>query len=391
MFALMGSAAIAQTNDLETRVADLESSVKKMNQLKLSGYIQAQWKWDQSKIDAGSQNDFSIRRGRLKSTYSNQFGEAVLQIDITESGVGIKDAYLRFQDPRVNWVGLKAGVFDRPFGYEISYSSSRRESPERSKVFLTLFPKERDLGAALEFKGPKNTALRNFSLSAGLFTGNGGAAKETDSKKDFIGHLGFNKDFGGVVLGLGTSLYEGGVRLAAGQNAYKMENGRFVQDTKLSGTNDYAKREYFGFDGQLAIKSSAGVTTLRGEYLWGTQPGLAAKSDSPTGAVTDDIYSRKFSGFYAYLVQDFGKHTLVAKFDRYDPNTKVSKDECVTAGDVAYNTFGFGYLYQPNSNIRVMAYYDIVNNEKVKNNSSLAKFEKDLRDNTFTLRLQYKF
>ncbi|MCD7908603.1 MAG: OprO/OprP family phosphate-selective porin, partial [Clostridium sp.] len=209
MFALMGTAAVAQTNDLETRVADLESSVKKMNQLKLSGYVQAQWKWDQSKVDAGSQNDFSVRRGRLKSTYSNAFGEAVLQIDITESGVGIKDAYLKFKDPRVNWVALQAGVFDRPFGYEISYSSSRRESPERSKIFLTLFPKERDLGAALEFKGPKGTTLQNFSLTGGLFTGNGGAAKETDSGKDFIGHLAYNKKFTGVDLGLGFSLYEG--------------------------------------------------------------------------------------------------------------------------------------------------------------------------------------
>ncbi|MCD7908602.1 MAG: hypothetical protein LUH04_13155, partial [Clostridium sp.] len=181
-----------------------------------------------------------------------------------------------------------------------------------------------------------------------------------------------------------------GVKLAGGQNAYKMRNGSFVQDTKLK-NGDYAKREYFGFDAQLAIQSAVGTTILRGEYLWGTQPGLAAKSDSPTGAVTDDIYSRQFNGFYAYLVQDFGKHSVVLKYDQYDPNTKVSKNDVKTAGDVAYNTFGFGYLYQPNSNVRIMAYYDVVGNEKVKNNASLSKFEKNIKDDTFTLRLQYKF
>ncbi len=70
--------------------------------------------------------------------------------------MSIKDAYLRFSAPWLkNAVALKGGVYDRPFGFEISYSSSSRESPERSRIFQVLFPGERDLGFGLELQGPE--------------------------------------------------------------------------------------------------------------------------------------------------------------------------------------------------------------------------------------------
>lgn len=94
------------------------------------------------------------------------------------------------------------------------------------------------------------------------------------------------------------------------------------------------------------------------------------------------------------LVQDFGTLPLsaVVKHDWYDPNSKISKNEIgnngTEKGDIAYNTIGFGLLWRATSNIRLQAYYEMVNNEKSEN---LAGFKDNLKDNIFTLRLQYKF
>lgn len=378
----------------EERIEALEAKVEKMGKLKISGYVQTQWTWNEEKVSSGKQNDFSIRRGRIKATYSNKYGEAVIQLDATENGVGVKDAYLRIKEPSIKWASIRAGMFDRPFGYEISYSSSTRETPERSLLFQTLFPKERDLGAEIVLTGPENSFLENFTLNAGIFTGNGGQAKETDSHKDFIGHLSYKKKINNISFGVGTSLYAGGVRLAGSedQKAFKMNNKRFDQDTELE-PEDYAKRCYYGFDGQFAIASLLGKTSLRAEYLWGTQPGAAEGSKSPTGAIVNDIYVRNFNGYYLYFIQDIGKsnHSFVARYDRYDPNTKVSGNDCQTIGDVAYSTIGLGWLFKVNTNLRVMAYYDMVSNEKVNNELIAAKYNKNISDDVFTLRLQYKF
>jgi hypothetical protein len=390
---LYGYSQETPDQSINERIGNLEAKVEKMGQLRFSGYLQTQWTWNQG-VSAGEQNDLSIRRGRLKATYANAYGEAVFQIDATEEGVKLKDAYLKLQAPTVAWVALRGGIFDRPFGYEISYSSSRRESPERSRVFQTLFPKERDLGAELIFKGPANTRFQPLTLNIGLFSGNGGQAKETDSRKDLIAHLSYTKKSDNFTYGIGTSLYAGGVRLAGNdqQKAYTFLDGDFVEDAAL-GPGDYAKRQYYGFDGQIGLSSALGMTFFRAEYLRGTQPGAAGGSKSPTGAITSDIYVRRFSGYYLQFVQDIGasKHSAVAKYDAYDPNIKAAGSECRTEGDVAYRTVGLGWLFRANQNLRVMCYYEMNANEKVKNGQIDAKYGRDMKDDVFTLRLQYKF
>ena len=87
------------------------------------------------------------------------------------------------------------GLFNRPFGYDIEASSSERESPERARVFPTLFPEERDLGVKLTLQGPKNTILDFLRLDLAVIAGNG-IERETDSRKDFIGRLIADKQFG---------------------------------------------------------------------------------------------------------------------------------------------------------------------------------------------------
>ncbi len=399
-------AELTETEKLEQRTGVLEESVKKLQKLKVSGYIQAQLQVGEpdaimkvgNAVNEHPGRGYSrvgIRRGRIKFAYEEGIFSGVFQLDITEKGVGIKDAYLNIKDPWVGTNQLRAGVFDRPFGFEISYSSSRRESPERSTVFQTLFPDERDLGAMLVLQASKTSPWNFLKLEGGLFAGNG-IKQETDTRKDFIGHLSAAKGIGAnIKWGLGVSYYNGGV-FQGNENVYSMQGKAFVLNNDPANKGSYSKREYFGVDGQFNIMSRLGMTQLRAEYLFGKQPGgpLSSKSPNSSVLILTDTYLRNFQGGYVIFVQDFGKLPLsaVLKYDWYDPNTKVSGDDIGLNGtnyvDLSQNTFGFGLLWRASPSIRLTAYYELNKNEKTTN---LANFTKDVKNDLFTLRLQYKF
>lgn len=373
--------------------------------LKLSGYIQSQFQWGEkdASLNVGSKNEntetsfnrIGIRRGRLKASYTRNITEGVFQVDITEKGIGIKDAYINLRDPWQGHTALRTGVFNRPFGHEIAYSSSLRESPERSAVFQTLFPEERDLGAMITLQPLKDMGWLNIKINAGLFAGNG-IKQETDSRKDFIGHLllsnSSNNNWG---FGLGFSYYNGGV-YQGNENVYTMQGNEFVLNNNQSNKGKYAKREYVGFNINFDSSPIIGDLKLSSEWIFGTQPGshLSTKSPNSSSLPTGDTYIRNFTGGYVMLVQNI--HTLpftvVAKYDWYDPNTKVSGDDIglnnTAQADIARSAIGLGLQWHINDNTRLQTYYDIVNNEETIN---ISEYSKNLEDNMFTVRLQYKF
>lgn len=409
-------------NWLDQRLTTAEDAIVTSKKLKVSGYIQTQWQSSQidslgkasqdMKVGAaktGSEltdfNRFGIRRGRIKVAYDDMGYQGVLQFDLTEKGLALKDAYLNILDPWVGYVSLKAGVFVRPFGYEIAYSSSRRESPERSRIFQTLFPDERDLGAMLVIQAPKTSSWNVLKLEAGLFGGNG-IYLDTDSKKDFIGHVSYNKAVTpDIKIGLGASYYLGSVAQTT-KKIYSMAGGAFAVDSAAANLNGFAKRQYIGVDGQFAMNSVAGLTTIRAEYITGVQPGRSDNASSPKsglipGLDTDnktpkanDTYIRNMTGGYVHLIQDIAdtQHSVVVKYDWFDPNTDIDGQQIGVAAktgkaDIAYSTLGLGYMYRMNNNVRIMAYYDIVTNETAKVKGYFA----DAKDNLVTVRLQYKF
>lgn len=356
-----------------------------------------------------------VRRGRIKFAYDNELTSYVLQVDVTEKGLGLKDAYLAIKDPWKQFVTLTAGVFNRPFGYEITYSSSARETPERARIFQTLFPQERDMGAMITLNPMKGTKYDWIKLDAGLFAGNG-INPGFGSKKDFIGHLYFAKANRNetVKFGGGVSYYNGNVF----QGTKYVYNPGEVADVTLPNLVDstasnkfgFAKRKYLGFDGQVSIQSPIGFTTVRAEYITGTQPVSKGSNVSlSTGtAPAYDTYIRKFSGGYVYFIQNIGqtKNQLVIKYDWYDPNTKVKgsdiiaktaagKNTALGTADIKFTTVGLGWNYRFNAQVKFMAYYEIVKNETTKLSSAgtngTTNTAKDLKDNVFTLRVQYKF
>ena len=398
-------AELTPMEQLEQRTGTLENAVKTLQKIKVSGYIQTQFQYGEkdASLKVGGKNEnpdesfnrIGIRRGRLKFTYDESWASAVFELDMTEKGVGIKDAYLRVSDPWLGVASLKAGVFDRPFGHEIAYSSSRLESPERSRICNALFPDEKDLGASLTLQAPATSPLNFLKLEAGLFAGNA-IGQELDNRKDFIGHLSGEKNIGDMLIGGGVSYYNGGVYQGTTE-LYKMSGKGFVLNSDDDNKGKFAKREYFGLDAQYSILSVWGMTQLRGEYLFGTQPGSSTDSSSPkalTALPSSNTYLRNFQGAYLILVQDLATLPLsaVLKYDFYDPNSKIAGNELglngTGVGDVSYQTFGFGLLWRATNSVRVQAFYELNKNETSAN---LAGYDKDRKDNVFTLRLQYKF
>lgn len=410
LYAQESSTEEAQLEALEKRTSLLEKAVRKLNNFKVSAYIQAQYQYgekdatlkvgDSNENRENSFNRFGIRRGRIKFEYREGIGEAAVQLEVNDKGVSFRDLYIGVKDP---WTGrnqLLAGIFNRPFGYEIGYSTSSLESPERATVIQYFFPDERDLGAMLTLQAPEKSPLDFLKLEAGIFAGNS-INMDTDNKKDFIGHLSASRPLGrNARWGLGASYYRGFVYNPAATE-YRMENHRFVPVEKGK-TGTFAKREYFGFDGQFSLNTAWGRSTVRGEVLWGWQPGTAGSSKSPNysrrpeDAPENALYKRPFTGYFFYFVHDIGRSpfSVVAKYDAYDPNTRVKGDEAGRADsrtsktDLAQHTVGMGGLWRINKNLRLQAYYEINRNEK---SACVPGYESDREDNVLTVRLQYKF
>ncbi|MCL1932885.1 MAG: hypothetical protein FWF53_03590, partial [Candidatus Azobacteroides sp.] len=339
---------------LDQKVSLLQSAIATLQKFKVSGYIQTQYQYAEAAADGinfklakransyesnayypgstdykglDSYSRFGIRRGRFKLTYEDGIASGVVQIDVTDKGIGdnalsaqgrnvvmFKDLYLNVKDPWFGTNAFKAGIFDRPFGHEIAYSSSLRESPERARIIQSLFPDERDLGAMITLQPAKTSVWNPIKLEAGLFAGNG-IKPQIDSHMDFIGHLSASKVFGNdMSLSGGVSLYLGGV-LQTDSSTYVMKDKEFTEDSKTrDNIGRLAKRQYIGFDIQYIALTSVGMTQIRGEYIFGKHPGNAsgAYSFGLVDIQSGPVYMRKISGGYVVLIQDLGRSPVSA-------------------------------------------------------------------------------
>jgi len=405
-----------------------DETIRLLRKIQFSGYLQTQFQLAEKagiKSFAGgdfpenSDSRFMIRRGRVKMTWSGNLSKFVTQIDITEKGIAPKDIYFQLTDPWIHTVGITAGLFNRPFGNEITMSSSIRESPERARVYQTLFPGERDAGIMLSVHPKSSSGLSWFKADAGFFNGTG-IASDFDSHKDFIGHISVSKE---NVWALGLSYYNG--RWQSGTGKYfksltTTDDGFRVFLPDSSDRPYSGRRVYYGINGQASVKTALGTTLVKGEYLSGFHGGTSettvspssvpkgkavSKADLVTGTVTTvasplPVMERSFMGGLIYIVHTIlqSRHQLVFKYDVYDPDTRASGKEIgkpadagsyatLSPADIRYDTYGFGYIFHYDSNLKIMLYYEIVRNEK----TALSDFGSDLKDNVLTVRLQYKF
>src|SRR5687767_13524903 len=156
--------------------------IKRFENLIISGYMQPQFQVAESdgapsfaggNFSQYSQTRFMLRRARVKIDYliktKQNFPQALFsfQIDATERGVIVRDMFVRLFETKRNNFSVSAGLFARPFGFEVNLSSSARETPERGRMSQILMPGERDLGAMISFDPQnRNHKLKHFKLDA---------------------------------------------------------------------------------------------------------------------------------------------------------------------------------------------------------------------------------
>jgi hypothetical protein len=413
-------------------LADIDSSffikdtvrpfIKRFENLNISGYMQPQFQVaeaDGAQSFAGgnfsqfSRSRFMLRRARVKIDYllktKSNFPKALFtfQIDATERGVIVRDMFIRVFETKYNTLAMTAGFFARPFGFEVNLGSSYRETPERGRMSQILMPGERDLGVMFSFEPQsKSHKLYHFKLDAGFFNGQGASGTtDFDSHKDYISRLTIKPyRINKAELGAGISLLLGGWKNGTKyiyQNGTNMNGDKvFSVDSSASNLGKSAPRHYYGADVQFKIHHGWGETEWRAEHWFGTQPGTATSTTNPgtlpnSNGLAVPTYVRHFNGSFFYFLQNIitTKHQLVVKYDWYDPNIKVSKTEIgksgtnFTSADIKYKTFGLGYVYHFNPQTKIIFYYEFVKNEE----TLLAGYTTDQKDNVFTCRLQFRF
>jgi hypothetical protein len=422
---ICGNPLKAQTSfdSLKNSVSEMNKAVETLKKIKITGWVQAQYQVAESKgaanFDGGafspySDSRFMIRRGRVKFTYTQKLSQFVMQINGTERGINLVEIYGKVTDPWTKTLSLTVGVMNRPFGFEFDQSSAVRESPERSRYTQILMPNERDMGAKITYEPLKESKLYGLKLDAGFYNGQGIAVPGTTSNNNGVNEFDFGKDFIGRLsyyrnskdekyrYGVGMSHYNGGIvnqtntvydHLINGANGYVWEANN--SGSSFGGLT--SSRKYFGAEYFISAKSRLGTTTLRGEYISGTQPGYIDTNGSPGAlpATPKDTYLRDFDGSYTYLIHRIGKtkHEFVVKYEWYDPNTKLKADDIestnnkMTSAEIKYTALGIGYNYYYDENVKFMFYYNSVSNE----NTRVTGYTTDLKDNILTLRMQYRF
>ena len=337
-----------KVESLGETLTEVKNTVDVLNRLKITGYVQAQYVHDERSANeltsaSATRNldQFSVRRARVKFTYQlTNTSKFVVQPDIASSGVTLKDGYVEFTEPWTSWKHtLTAGQFNWPYGFEIMYSSSAREVPERSRVVRTLFPGERDRGVMLSGLG------LNEKLSYRVAIVNGtGTTQSTDlnKRKDFVGRLGYS--FG--AFDVAASAYRG---------------DDLVPTATRPAGREFDKERY-GIDFQWATPIQG--LGLRGEYITGKQ----APSAGTTRTRSHDV-----DGWYFYAIQNLGtRHQFVVRLDEYDPDTDVDNN--------AVRTINPSYIFHWDAHSKVMASYEFIDSQGV-----------DIDDDVFTLRYQFSF
>ena len=408
-------------SDLDSSLLYIKDTVrpvlKRVENLYFSGYIQPQFQLadtEGAKTFSGgdfapfSKSRFMLRRARVKLDYfiktEDNYPKALFtfQIDATERGVNVRDMFMRLYETKGHNFSFTAGLFARPFGYEVNLSSAYRETPERGRMSQTLMPTERDIGVMITYEPLRRNAKNHFiKYDIGLFNGQGlSGVTDFDSHKDVISRLTIKPiTHRRFVFSGGLSLLYGGWRQGT-KYIYQMSeaaNGDnvFVIDSSDVNIGKISPRHYYGVDFQVALKHDWGQTEVRGEYWFGTQPGTATTTANPGTTPITPTYQREFNGAFFYFLQDIinRNNQFMLKYDWYDPNSKVTGNEIGKAGanltpaDIKYSTLGIGFTHYFNENIKVLLYYEFVENETTQ----LPGYTSDLKDNLMTIRMQFRF
>jgi len=313
----------------------------------VSGYVQAQLEShddSEDQVRPGgaplNQNRFLIRRGRLKVEREWQYSSLLVEIDgNTTKGPAIQ---LFRAEASLLWRGegptspplikMTAGIFDVPFGYELTESSKSRFFMERSLQSRAFFPAEPDLGVRLGGEIGWFRYGLAFMNGEPLGEPGGFAAQDPNNHKDFSAHI------GAVAAPAKEAEVSGGVSVLNGKGFVKgtdatkasvvwndaNEDHKVQADTELlpqpasAASPSYTfGRWAVGVDAQVRIKTSLGWTKLYGELQLGSNMDRALFIANPAVGGQD---TREL-GYYWGVVQEVTPYGVVGfRTDFYDPN-----------------------------------------------------------------------
>ncbi len=376
-----------QVEGMDELLKTIDTDVAKLKKIKISGYLQIQA--EKTEKHTGFATDpydgkdyikgrLRVRRSRIKVAYEDGGTQAVIQGDFSNSGFSLKDAYLEFTEPWTSMFALRLGVFNRP-NYEVEYSSSQRESPERSAVVRALYPDERDLGVMLTVM-PEDLFTLQLAGFNNTFQGTYKQQNPNFGDNPFYYMARLTKSFV-VTDEIGLDL---GVHGRFGTNrahfAKVLESDMPTKSTADSTSlkvGDGVSRTWFGVEAQVYWDFLGGMKIM-GEYIMG--------SDVDEFKANTAIRKRDFNGFYVYLIKNLGTDfQLALKYDSFNPNTKIDENKKDASGELKIDTFGFGLHNYTFTNIRLTLWYDMITTQ------TNDLFKNDPVDNLLTFRAQYKF
>jgi hypothetical protein len=303
----------AKVAALAEQVAESKKDVSALKKLKISGYVQARYAWQQASAnyynvttaEGPDQQGFFIRRARFKAVYDADWSQYALQLDATLRGVLAKEAYATLKLPA--GLSVDAGLQLIPFGYEVLVrSSSDLDLLERARVTRLYINGEYDLGVAMKgVYGPVNFKVGVFNGNgvAGWGFANASAGRDNDQVKDVIGRVGYD-------LGFVTGGFSGWY-------------GKAIDYTSLvNGAHPTYDRYRAGADVQVYLDLlPVGGTAVKGEYIWG-RSGLG--TDAGGGGDTKTL-GKTGHGWYALVTQVVGPwNQLAVRYEQFMPNNTAS-------------------------------------------------------------------
>ncbi len=404
IFLTLGQVTQAQEDSLSKRVEAVEdevdgikeplqtllTDVTGLKKIKLTGYMQVRYDYSdrsRSALDNESKNtaissfgnNFYVRRARLKIAYEPAplTSKYVFYLNFGRSGFptvleAYGQLYKKLKSDGTAVADLTFGQFNVPFGYEIEYSSSKRDFGERSLAEQALFPGERDRGANLNFDFSRNEFSVKFNaamLQGRGINGTGSTDWQDFTKpKDAIGRVRVNwKNYY-----VGASYYSGEVYVdpVAFSSTWSDGNRNGVIDSgevsyvSAKNSNIFEKVRR-GVDAQAYFDLiPAGGTAIRAEYFQGFGVGTA---------------DTRFLGYYVWLSQQLTtKFGFAYRFDSWDPNTAEAKK-----GDKV-NQHSIVFHHYWDSNTRLSLEYIMPKDETINGS-------KDKKDNTIRLQSLFVF
>jgi hypothetical protein len=371
----------------------LNTDVSILKGLKVSGYLQARYEYIDTVLGGtapNSNSNFYIRRGRIKFSFQpGTSSKYVIYFDASKNTVSLKEAYVElYKRIQKNNFTLTAGQQNWPFGYEIEYSSSKRDFPERSAAENFLFKGERDRGVNLTWGLPK---YLQFNL--GVFQGAGIDDAtftwfDPSKQKDII--LRAKAKLGMVDVGVssyfGKKTNAGSAAVAASTTWFDANGDSVMQTNEVKTTAakaavaaaEYDKKR-LGLDAQAYFDIlPVGGSAVRTEFYYAEDYNSGASDKAGVG-----------KGFYLWLSQTIGKKfAAAARYDFWDPNVHGDyTDKSAKKKDDATGTMSLAVHYFWDSWVRITAAYDIPH--LLKDGSLASKSSYDPKDNRFTLQFQF--